>query len=84
MPARAPRTIVLICEADALPANLRALELLSRLGLIARRLGGELRVRGCSEELRGLIELTGLSQALGIEAECEAGTELGVDTDAEG
>jgi hypothetical protein len=67
MPARAPRTIVLICELGPVQADLRVVELLARLQLLTRRLGGELRLRNCPEELRSLLELTGLAEPLGLE-----------------
>ncbi len=66
MPAPA-RTIV--CDVRALAApDVGAIDALARLQLAARRLGLELRLRHASAELLGLVELAGLSEALGVEA----------------
>ena len=48
-------------------ADLRTVEALARLQLVARRLGCELRVRHASADLCCLLELTGLSEVLGLE-----------------
>ncbi|MFF3173086.1 STAS domain-containing protein [Streptomyces sp. NPDC057900] len=47
--------------------DLAAVEAIARLSLVARRSGGRrLRLRGTSPELRLLIELMGLSEAVGL------------------
>ena len=47
--------------------SLAAVEALARLQLAARRKGLDLRLHVVSRELRDLIELAGLTQALGVE-----------------
>jgi hypothetical protein len=53
-------------------SSLVTLDLLARLQLAAKRRGYELRVEAASDELCGLIELAGLSEALGVEGQREA------------
>jgi hypothetical protein len=48
-------------------ADLRTIDALARLQLLARRLGLELRVHEPSPELRELARLTGLTAALRLE-----------------
>jgi hypothetical protein len=48
-------------------ASLATVEALARLQLAARRKGLDLRLHVVSRELRDLIELAGLMQALGVE-----------------
>jgi anti-anti-sigma regulatory factor len=67
MPARTSSTIVLICELGSVRADPHVVELLARLQLLAHRLGGELRLRDCPDDLRLLLELTGLAEVLGLE-----------------
>jgi anti-anti-sigma regulatory factor len=50
------------------PAELRAVGALARLAVAARRLGVALVLVGASDDLRALIELAGLSDALRLEA----------------
>lgn len=50
------------------PADLRAVDALARLALAARRSGCALRVR-TGPPLAGLLALTGLAQALGVEVD---------------
>jgi hypothetical protein len=47
--------------------DIGTVDALARLQLTARRLGWRLRVREVPVELRELIELAGLSRALGVE-----------------
>jgi hypothetical protein len=54
------------CDVSALAAEVSAVEALARLALAARRLGCPLKVRRASPELRDLVELCGLSDALGV------------------
>jgi hypothetical protein len=54
-------------DATGLGDDARVLDLLARLALEARRCGYRIAVRGASPGLRDLIELAGLSAALGIE-----------------
>jgi hypothetical protein len=67
MPARTSSTIVLICELGSVQADVHVVELLARLQLLAHRLGGELQLRDCPQDLRLLLELTGLAEVLGLE-----------------
>jgi anti-anti-sigma regulatory factor len=64
--ARAP--VVLLIDAGGATADATTLEALARLALIARRHGREPRLCRASPELRELIELAGLSDALGAVA----------------
>ena len=52
--------------------SLAAVEALARLQLAARRKGLDLRLHVVSRELRDLIELAGLTQALGLEPRRQA------------
>jgi anti-anti-sigma regulatory factor len=54
------------CDVSALAAEAAAVDALARLALVAKRLGCPLRVRRPSPELRDLVELCGLSDALGV------------------
>ena len=58
--------ILRVDAADIAPDAL-ALDALAQLALLARRCGYRLIVQGASSELSGLIELAGLTEALGIE-----------------
>jgi anti-anti-sigma regulatory factor len=51
-----------------MPPDLATIEALARLQLAARRAGIELRLRNVSAELRELLALVGLDDALGVEA----------------
>jgi anti-anti-sigma factor len=58
-----------ICDVRSLArADAAALDVLARLQLAARRMGGRIRLRGASRELRDLLAFTGLSDALPVEA----------------
>jgi hypothetical protein len=54
------------CDVGELAAELAAVDALARLSLVARRLGCPLKLRRASPELRDLVELCGLSDALGV------------------
>ena len=47
--------------------GLETVDMLARLQLRVRRLGGELRITGAPPRLRELIALAGLEEALGLE-----------------
>jgi anti-anti-sigma regulatory factor len=49
------------------PPGLATVDALARLALAARRLGGELRVRALPRDVRELVSLAGLADALGVE-----------------
>ena len=70
MTARASNEIV--CDVGALVPDVVTIAILARLQLAARQLGVELRLRNVSLELGGLLELTGLRDVLGVEAEGQA------------
>ena len=53
-------------------ADLRTVEALARLQLVARRLGCELRLHHAPADLRCLLEFTGLSEVLRLEPGWEA------------
>jgi hypothetical protein len=53
-------------------ADLRTVEALARLQLVARRLGCELRLRHAPADLLRLIEFSGLSEVLRLEPGWEA------------
>lgn len=59
---------VLCVDAAELDADAVVLDALARLALAARGSGRRLVVQGASSELAGLIELAGLTEALGVEA----------------
>ncbi len=64
----APRPSPIVCDVSSLAPDAVSLEALARLQLAARRLGVEIRLGRVSPGLRELIELAGLSEALGVEA----------------
>ena len=55
--------------ADVAAPNLVTIEALARVELTARRLGGDIRLRGASAELLELLALCGLPIELALEAE---------------
>jgi hypothetical protein len=61
--------------------DLGVVDALARLQLAARRRGGSIRLRDPCPELRGLLELVGLAEALLVEAgrEPELGEQPGVE-----
>lgn len=58
---------LLLCEVVDVDADAVAVDALARLALAARRSGCEVRLRGASPELLGLVELTGLGDVLRVE-----------------
>ena len=56
---------------DASRPDLALVESLARVQLRARRRGERVRLRNVSDELRGLLELVGLTDVLAVEAERE-------------
>jgi hypothetical protein len=60
--------------------DLDLIDALARLQLVAGRVGASIEVRTVSTELRELIELCGLAEALGLEVgrQSEGGEELGI------
>ena len=54
---------------DASRPDLALVESLARVQLRARRRGERVRLRNVSDELRGLLELVGLTDVLAVEAE---------------
>ena len=53
-----------VCHAELLPDDVRAVEVLARLSLTARRAGARLQVLGLSAELSALLHLLGLGGVL--------------------
>lgn len=53
-----------VCHAELLPDDVRALEVLARLALTARRAGARVQVLGLSAELSALLQLVGLGAVL--------------------
>lgn len=74
-------TEVVVGRMDACRPDLALVAVLARLSMTARRHGWSLRVLDASPELRGLVELCGLSGVLALETrrKPELGEELGVD-----
>ena len=66
---------------DACPPDLALIDALARLQLVARRRGSRVRVLHASAEMCGLLDLCGLTDALGVEPrrEPEVGEVLGPD-----
>ncbi|MFI6930159.1 STAS domain-containing protein [Streptomyces sp. NPDC050287] len=65
----APRAEVVVCDVAGLgPPGLRAVDLLARLQLAAKRAGGRIRLRDPDPALHALLDLVGL----GIEVEGQA------------
>lgn len=60
---------LIVCELyPRISADLATVEALARVVLVARRSGLEVRFTGASRELRELIALAGIDQALAVEA----------------
>jgi hypothetical protein len=82
-----PPILVVDADTDEVVARLdgRAtvdlVDVLARAQLAARRRGRRVRVRDAGDELRGLLDLVGLSGVLGLEPrwEPEVGEQLGVE-----
>ena len=60
--------------------DITLVDAIARLQLAARRLGCSIRLGGVSSDLRGILELAGLGNDLGVEPrrEAESGEQLGV------
>jgi ABC-type transporter Mla MlaB component len=59
-----PSCELLLCEVGGVAADAVAIDALARLALAARRSGCEVRLRGASPQLLGLVELAGLADIL--------------------
>lgn len=57
--------VVVYCDVSRAPADAHTVDGLVRLELVIRRCGYEMKLRGASEDLRGLIEFMGLADVLG-------------------
>jgi hypothetical protein len=57
----------IVCDASDVEADLASADRLARLQLAARRLGMDVRLRRPRAELRALLTLIGLAEALGVE-----------------
>jgi hypothetical protein len=70
---------LVIGRVDACAPDLGLVDVLARWHLSAQRRGWEMRLRDVSEELRGLLELVGLADALALEPrrKPELGEQLG-------
>ncbi|MFN2587547.1 MAG: STAS domain-containing protein [Actinomycetota bacterium] len=55
---------VVVCDVRGIAPDAVAVDALARLHLSVRRRGGEVRLCGASEELRDLLDLTGLAEVL--------------------
>jgi ABC-type transporter Mla MlaB component len=66
---------------DARQADMAVVDALARVQLRARRRGARIRLANVSPQLRGLLELVGLADALGVQPQRkpELGEEVGVD-----
>jgi ABC-type transporter Mla MlaB component len=62
-------TIVFCDVSDVVGADAATIDLIARLALGAKRLGCELSLQGASDDLRGIIALFGLGEALRVELE---------------
>ena len=60
---------VALCDVAGVDADAVAVDALARLQLAARRHGCRVHLRNASRELRELVELCGLAEALGLEPE---------------
>ncbi|MDQ4125937.1 MAG: STAS domain-containing protein, partial [Actinomycetota bacterium] len=81
------RSDSILCDVRGLEcADLQTIDVLARLQLTVKRLGGSLRLRGTTGELDELLNLVGLRDALGVEpvGEPEQREEpLGVEEEAD-
>ncbi|WP_431676389.1 hypothetical protein [Kitasatospora sp. KL5] len=72
--AERPAVRLVVCEVASLTAPGPAdLDRLARLGLVARRAGADLVLRGAGRRLRLLLALTGLAEVLRCEDPSDAG-----------
>ena len=76
------RVDLVTCDVAALaPVDATAIDTLARLQLTARRLGGAIRLRDATDELRDVLALTGLREALplcaGLRVEADREPEQG-------
>jgi ABC-type transporter Mla MlaB component len=55
---------VLLCDVAGIAADAVAVDALARLGLAARRLGCDVRLRGASPELLALVDFIGVADVL--------------------
>jgi hypothetical protein len=82
----APRPSTIVCDVGSLAADAVTIDALARLGLAARRVGVELRLRHASVELQELLTFAGLCDVLRVEAGGEAEQReqrLGVEEEGE-
>jgi ABC-type transporter Mla MlaB component len=71
---------VVVVDVDGLRADIALIDALARVQLDARRRGRVVRLRGSSDELRGLLRLVGLADLLvEVDGEPEEGEQLGID-----
>jgi STAS domain len=66
-----------VARLDSRGADLALVDALMRLQLRVRRRGGQVVLRGASQQLRGLLALVGLADVLRVEGEPERQPELG-------
>ena len=55
---------VVVCDVQGVTPDVVAVDVLARLQLTARQSGGEVWLRGASDELKGLLDLTGMCEVL--------------------
>ena len=72
---------VVLARLDARRPGLELVDRLARWQLAARRVGGRIRLRDASGDLRGLLDLVGLADAVPVEPgrQAELGEQLGVE-----
>lgn len=87
MRALLARSDPVVCDVRGLDRpDLQTIDVLARLQLAVKTLGGSLRLRGATGELEELLKLVGLRETLGVEAvgEPEQREEpLGVEEEAD-
>jgi hypothetical protein len=72
---------IVVGDLGAQRPDLALIDALARMQLCARRRGWALQLRDVSEDLRGLLELVGLTEPLGLEArrQAELGEQVGIE-----
>jgi anti-anti-sigma regulatory factor len=66
------RRTTIVYDVGSLAADAETVDVLARLQVTLRRRGFDLSLRGCSAELRALLDLCGLAGVLRLELEREA------------
>jgi hypothetical protein len=84
--SRADAIVLVLDVSELVDLDAGTIDALARLQLGARRLGFSLRLRHACDDLQGLLELTGLAEALPLDSDgkVEQREELRLEEDVDG